>query len=497
MSQSAAPGTAKIASIKISDFRAFPALAPAKITLDGKNLLAWGENGSGKSTIYRALRGLFSVQPSDISPLGNVFSAPQTPSVIVTLTDGTALQWTPAGHPSTDVIDTARKSAFLSHARLIEMSRGGSPSEAPNLFDVAVTKLLADFEATLSGGIRRTVGELWADVEKAMQRRIQGPRGPRRPNDFAAKVTAACEQFNEAMKQALDALETHAKALLRRLLDVFQTDALHLVGFTFFDVTYDTSTRELRNRTLTANLSFRDHSLSAPASFLNEARQSALAISTYLAGRLACVPRSDKALKLLVLDDLLISLDYSHRRPVLEVIPDLFQGWQIILLTHDRFWFELAREQLSSQPWKAIEVYEEVDGDGLLRPLIWESEEDLVAETLKQARLFLADNHPAAAANYARTACELTLRRYARNHKLQFGYTDDPQKIKLNDLLLKGQAHSNGHADRQAAFSGLKRYQRLILNPLSHNPTQPIVKADVQAAILAVEALVKACKRDK
>jgi hypothetical protein len=229
----------------------------------------------------------------------------------------------------------------------------------------------------------------------------------------------------------------------------------------------------------------------------NEARLSALAIATYLAGRLACIPKNDQALKLLVLDDLLISLDYSHRRPVLEVIADLFEGWQIILLTHDRFWFELAREQLSGQPWKAIEVYEKVDGDGLLRPQIWESEEDLVAETLKQARRFLADNHPAAAANYARTACELTLRRYARNHSLQFSYTDDPQKIKLNDLLLKGQAHANGHRDRQAAFNGLTPYQRLILNPLSHDPTQPIVKADVQAAIVAVEALVKACKRDK
>jgi hypothetical protein len=127
---------------------------------------------------------------------------------------------------------------------------------------------------------------------------------------------------------------------------------------------------------------------------LNEARLSALAIATFLAGRLACIPENDKALKLLVLDDLLISLDYSHRRPVLDVIGELFKGWQIILLTHDRFWFELAREQLSGAPWKAIEIYEKLDADGLLRPVIWESQDDLVAETLKQAGRFLDDNHP-------------------------------------------------------------------------------------------------------
>jgi hypothetical protein len=127
--------------------------------------------------------------------------------------------------------------------------------------------------------------------------------------------------------------------------------------------------------------------------------------------------------------------------------------------------------------------------------VIWESEEDLVAETLKQAGRFLDDNQPAAAANYARTACELTLRRYCRNHSIQFGYTDDPQKIKIEDLLNKGQAHANGNADREAAFKELKKYKKLILNPLSHDPTQPIVKADVIAAIGAVKELVKVCQK--
>lgn len=487
--------TARIASVDISDFRAFPALAPASINLDGKNLLAWGENGSGKSSIYRALRGLFSVEAQDIFPMHNVFSDPARPSVKATLTDMTELHWSATGHPTTDVLDTARKSAFLSHTRLLEMNRARTANDAPNLFSVAVEKLLADYEATVAGGLRRTVGELWTEVNAALERRVSYSRGTRRPQDYADKIKEACDQFNEGMKQALAALEGHAKLVLRKLLDIFQPDALELVGFTFFEVTYDEETRRLRDQTLTASVKFRNHTLPAPPNFLNEARLSALAIATYLAGRLTCVPKGDKALKLLVLDDLLISLDYSHRRPVLDVIGELFKGWQIILLTHDRFWFELAREQLSGEPWKAIEIYEKLDADGLLRPVIWECQDDLVAETLKQAGRFLDDNHPAAAANYARTACELALRRYCRKHNIQFSYTDDPQKIKLEDLLKKGELHANGKADRKVAFSGLQKYKKLILNPLSHNPTQPIVKTDVAAAIAAVEALVKACQR--
>lgn len=384
----------KIASIYISDFRAFPALAPVSVLLNGKNLLAWGENGSGKSSIYRALRGLFSVEAHDISPMGNVFSDPSAPSVKATLTNKTELHWSAAGHPTATVLDIARKSAFLSHTRLIEMNTGRTANDAPNLFTVAVEKLLADYEATVAGGLRRTVGELWAEVNTTLERRVPYNKGTRRPSDFTEKVKGACDQFNEGMKQALAALEAHAKTVLRKLLDVFQPDALELVGFTFYGITYDEKERELGNAMLTASVKFRDHGLPAPPNFLNEARLSALAIATFLAGRLACIPENDKALKLLVLDDLLISLDYSHRRPVLDVIGELFKGWQIILLTHDRFWFELAREQLSGAPWKAIEIYEKLDADGLLRPVIWESQDDLVAETLKQAGRFLDDNHP-------------------------------------------------------------------------------------------------------
>ncbi|OYU34064.1 MAG: hypothetical protein CFE35_17405 [Novosphingobium sp. PASSN1] len=490
-----------IERIQISDFRAFPALAPADIVLDGCNMLAYGENGSGKSSIYRALRGLFSSSAQDIMPLHNVFTDPPQPSVRVTLTDKTEYHWSAAGHPTADIQDVARKSAFLSHTRLIEMNTGATPNDKPELFHVAVAHLIADFEATVTGGAKRNVGELWQAVTNAFSRTEQyaGGSGQRRPKNFVAVLQTALDEFNDGMGQAITALEGQAKPLLRRLVDVLTQDALELVGFTFYGVNYDAERKTLRNVTLTANVNFRDHTPPAHQSFLNEGRQSALAIAIYLAGRMACVPTTDDALRLLVFDDLLISLDHSHRRPVLEVIATEFKDWQIILLTHDRFWFEMAREQLLGKPWKCVEIYESVDGDGLLRPSVWNSSENLVDETLKQAKRFLDENppQPAAAANYARTACELALRRYCRNHNILFAYADDPQKIKLDDLLKKAAAHAAPDAGRKAAIGGLNQHKKLILNPLSHNPTQPIVKADVQAAITAVKALVTACSTKK
>ncbi|MES2176120.1 MAG: hypothetical protein V4523_19570 [Pseudomonadota bacterium] len=485
--------------IQISDFRAFPAVAPADIIISGCNLLAYGENGAGKSSIYRALRGLFSSTAQEIMPLHNVFTDPPQPSVRVTLTDKTEFHWSAGGHPTAAVQDVARKSAFLSHTRLIEMNTGATANDRPNLFKVAVERLLADFEATLAGGTKRSIGELWSDVEKAFAARVQTARGERRPQHYIRDMQNACEQFNEGMKQAIEALEKYAQPMLRRLLDAFSADALDLIGFTFYGLSYDETDRAIHNKEFFANVKFRTHVPTAPQNFLNEGRQSALAIAMYLAGRKASVPPDDDALRLLVLDDLLISLDHSHRRPVLEVIATEFVDWQIILLTHDRFWFEMAREQLLGKPWKSVEIYESVDHDGLLRPLIWNSGNNLVDETLQQAGRFLEENPPqaAAAANYARTACELALRRYCKNYGIDFPYSDDLQKIKLDTLLTKVAAHAKNDPDRKAAIDGIKQHKKLILNPLSHNPTQPIVKADVQAAILAVGKLVAACVRKK
>ncbi|MFZ3140329.1 hypothetical protein [Polaromonas sp.] len=65
----------KIKTLSLTDFRAFPGPAPATFELDSKNLLPYGENGSGKSSLFHALRGFFSPdKPADLVELRNSFS---------------------------------------------------------------------------------------------------------------------------------------------------------------------------------------------------------------------------------------------------------------------------------------------------------------------------------------------------------------------------------------------------------------------------------------
>ena len=70
----------RIKTLILTDFRAFPGPAPQAIEFGGKNLLVYGENGAGKSSIFHALRAVFSDAPQSkrgsLVDYKNKFSAP-------------------------------------------------------------------------------------------------------------------------------------------------------------------------------------------------------------------------------------------------------------------------------------------------------------------------------------------------------------------------------------------------------------------------------------
>ncbi|MEA3544534.1 MAG: AAA family ATPase [Thermodesulfobacteriota bacterium] len=65
----------KIQTIEITNYKAF--LGTHKINVCGKNLFIYGENGSGKSSLYYALKDFFqsSIEDINLNELENIFVA--------------------------------------------------------------------------------------------------------------------------------------------------------------------------------------------------------------------------------------------------------------------------------------------------------------------------------------------------------------------------------------------------------------------------------------
>lgn len=198
----------KIKTLTLTDFRAFPGPASQAFNLDGKNLLVYGENGAGKSSIFHALREFFSLKPSQpLSDYKNVFSDPAlTCSVEVLFDDNSpAAVWTTVRHPCDGtgggsdqrVVKGALRRACLDYRSLLDTNYLHG-KKSVNLFDIAVTYLVHDFPVTV-GGEYKTVGKLWRAVETCWKPHAYDTAS-------ISKINADCVNFNSGFNQAIAAL---------------------------------------------------------------------------------------------------------------------------------------------------------------------------------------------------------------------------------------------------------------------------------------------------
>jgi hypothetical protein len=488
-----APTALRIEKLSLRAYRAFS--AELEIPVNGLNLIVYGENGAGKSSIYKALRDLFARRPNRDALKNNKhvhsLDAALTPHVTITFSDGAPpIEWTEVRHPGLPPADprialAALRSSFLDYHALLETNAFHGQNR-PNLFKLATETLLADFADATSG---ETLGERWAAVLRAK------PVKHFWRGNYLAPVEAACDAFNTSFQAAIDALLPHINGLLVNL----GHSEMELEPFERGTVAYNNAhfkeKRGFNGRELFLRLKFRGHYPLQPQHFLNEARLSALALAFYLAGRLASVPSAPSpALKLLVLDDVLVGLDYANRRPLIKVLEDRFGDWQVVLLTHDRHWFEIIRAAIPADRWTSHEMYEMTAVTGEATPYLRPVPSDIVKATLKQAREFIAQKHLPAAANYARSACELLLRKQCEDRRVEFPYNPNPKKIMFERLKHGLEGKLAGDQPKLNALAAITPHQSRILNPLSHDPTTSLNEAEVVAAIDAVDALMTALR---
>jgi ABC-type Mn2+/Zn2+ transport system ATPase subunit len=89
-----------------------------------------------------------------------------------------------------------------------------------------------------------------------------------------------------------------------------------------------------------------------PLKYLSESHLNSLGIAAFLAS----AKLFNKTNQFFVLDDVVTSFDSNHRIRLLRLLENEFADWQILLLTHDAFWFQVIRKELQPKGWLVNEI---------------------------------------------------------------------------------------------------------------------------------------------
>ncbi|MER8792337.1 AAA family ATPase [Mesorhizobium sp. M0983] len=503
------PPPPRIKELRLSNFRAFPGPSTVSIPFGGKNAVIFGENGSGKSTIFHALDGFFSVTERNpaqrrkrLEDSVNLFSpnfADET-WVEIEFSDDVVERWNSNRHPcdpgaarSERVFGAGYRKAFLDYRALLETNFRHSTG-AINLFDVCVHGALRDYQATHEGS-QEALRELW----RVLERHISPPRYNLSVGRDADERNSFRTSFNSGLGEALDAMVP----LVNDMLAALHWQDIKLESLSFPRLTYNTEWpvrhRDFDGKKVTPLIKFNGEDLDTPHLSLNEARQSALALAIYFAGRKLCGETTlTDVPKLMVLDDVIVGLDQSNRLPVLDLLADKFKDWQIIILTHDRLWFDMTRSYHRRHQADRFWTYSVLHPGGNLTtpPTPLPVSSSAAKEAMHLAKQFLADGHINAAGNATRIAAERAIREFCEEKRIGVKYQVDSEKIAFSDFYRAARDWSNKSS--QSAYrdvlDNLQMYVEILLNRLSHGGTPQLERYDVQGAITATDALLLALK---
>lgn len=221
-------------------------------------------------------------------------------------------------------------------------------------------------------------------------------------------------------------------------------------------------------------------------SFFNEAKITCIALALRLA-ILESHPQADDAASILFIDDLLISLDMPLRRKVIDVLLDYADRFQLIIMTHDRAFFHLIYSEITilgkENDWKKYQLY--INESNICEePVLIEN-----ARPLQKAKQFLSQHEISASVNAARQAAEKVLKALLPMNRIL-------------DLSYLGQCDLNGLIQQFVKLASdiglpnpathLQDARQLLLNPFSHDDIEtPFYKEELKLIIKEMEELQK------
>ena len=479
--------------IHICGFKAFP--NDFELQLEGKNLLMYGENGSGKSSIYYALHCMFQAplkpdagkkyfDPASEQHLKNLNNLDVDSKIWIDFDgrhpfiyniDKEGYQFTLLGgkHPLPAQIN----GCFVNHQFLFHFFNFRN-SQRINLFPVFIKDILPFCKDDNTGlHISEMYDEITASIIK---------KGRHIHPDYISNI----EYFNKAVKKVVEDINIYASD---RYNESFKDeDDNELVIRLRYDSNFDkpeddtneywlkydniielvkengeikerkSSYKKLNEPFIGLEISEKmpDGNLRKivkPHTYFNEAKLTAIALSVRFALLNIEKPADGR---FLALDDMLISLDMSNRAKVVDFLLKISDKYKIYLFTHDKMFFEYFKHKTkkNQDAWVYKEIYMDYDKT----PYIRNSE-----DYLGQAEHYIKQHEYEIAGNFLRKEAEAFCKDFLPKKKQ---LTGDFAHLDLNGLIMncKDYAAESGVIDI-SIFNELDEHRKFILNPSSHD----------------------------
>ena len=179
--------------------------------------------------------------------------------------------------------------------------------------------------------------------------------------------------------------------------------------------------------------------VSPPHGYLSESHLNCLGIAFFLTSAMAF----NKENRFLVLDDVISSFDSGHRKRFADLINERFSDYQIILLTHEKAWFDYVANMVRAKNWHVQTVKWDRDNGTHI---------DESLETLKERierRIKMKDCD--GLGNDMRRYLERVLKQAAFNLevKVKFLYNDANEDRMCYELLTELKGKMNKHAAQE------------------------------------------------
>lgn len=244
---------------------------------------------------------------------------------------------------------------------------------------------------------------------------------------------------------------------------------------------------------ITIEYTFYNERQTPPVALLSESHINCLGLSFFLAS----VKAFNKENDFFVLDDVISSFDSTHRTRFIRLLINKFSDFQIILLTHEKDFFDIASSEAKRNNW-------------LIKSLSWSAEKGTSLETpLVDLRTKIEDKFKAknidGLGNDIRRYAERQLKQIAYNIEagLAFRFNDRNEERMMNELLSSIQSRVNKQSPADLKIKNnidsILASPILIGNKTSHDNTFKENINDLDVFWEDVKKLIKTfyCSDDK